>query len=138
MNRINVPGLPAFVPIFAILLGLYCTVVGVGGLFDPSGVPEFIAGADNLGTAWAGRMAGTGVALLLAVGFRSAAAYAVAFAAAIFREIGDAIVAASETSEGLPLAVVLVVLAVDVVAFVFALRAIRAEDGPVLPGRARR
>lgn len=130
MNRISVAGLPAFVTIFATLLGLYCAVVGIVGLFDPTGVPEFVSGADNLGSAWAGRMAGTGVALLLAVVLRAAAAYAVAFGAAIFREIGDAIVAASDTSDGLPLVVVLVVLAIDIAAFVLALRATRAGVAP--------
>ena len=127
MKRVSVSGLPGFVPILAILLGLYCTVVGIVGLFDPTGVPEFVVGADNLGTAWAGRMAGTGVALLLAVWLRRAAAYVVAFGAAIFREIGDAIVAASEPSDGLPLVVVLIVLAVDIAAFALALRATRVE-----------
>ena len=50
MKRVSVSGLPGFVPILAILLGLYCTVVGIVGLFDPTGVPEFVVGADNLGT----------------------------------------------------------------------------------------
>lgn len=108
---------PTWVVALAAILGLYCTATGILGLFDPSSVPEFISGADNLGTAWAGRMAGTGAALLLAIALRSAAAYAVAFLASIFREVGDAIVAASETSDGLPLAVVIVVLIADVAAF---------------------
>lgn len=127
MDRIRVPGLPDFIPIFAVLLGLYCTVTGIVGLIDPSGVPEFISGADNLGTTWAGRMAGTGVTLVLAVLLRNGAGYAIAFGAAIFRELGDAIVAASDTSEGLPLIVVLVVLAVDVVAFGLAMRVAMAS-----------
>ncbi len=108
---------PAWTLVFAAVLGVYCTAIGVVGLFDPTGVPEFVSGADNLGTAWAGRMAGTGVALLLAIVLRSASAYAVAFGAAIFREVGDAIVAASETSDGIPLPVVLIVLLVDIAAF---------------------
>lgn len=45
-----------------------------------------------------------------------------AFAAAIFREIGDAIVAASETSEGFPLPVVIVVLLVDIAAFAISIK----------------
>ena len=90
------PGIPTWVTVVAALLGIYCTLIGVIGLFDPTGVPEFVTGADNLGTAWAGRMAGTGVALLLAITLRSAAGYAIAFAAGIFREVGDAIVAASD------------------------------------------
>jgi len=127
MDRLRVDGLSDFVPVFAVVLGLYCAVVGVVGLFDPSSVPEFVSGADNLGTAWAGRMAGTGVALLLAVLLRNAAGYVVAFGAAIFRELGDAIVAASETSDGLPLVVVLIVLGLDVVAFGMAIRASMAS-----------
>lgn len=68
-------------------------------------------------------MAGTGAALLLAIVLRSASAYAVAFAAAIFREIGDAIVSASETSEGFPLPVVIIVLLVDIAAFAISIKA---------------
>lgn len=135
MDRIRVPGLPDFIPLFAVLLGLYCTVTGIVGLIDPSGVPEFISGADNLATAWAGRMAATGVALVLAVLLRNAAGYVIAFGAAIFRELGDVIVAASETSEGLPLIVVLVVMAVDVVAFGLAMR-LAVASGPQGGSRA--
>ena len=109
--------------VVAALLGIYCTLIGVIGLFDPTGVPEFVTGADDLGTAWAGRMAGTGVALLLAIALRSAAGYAIAFAAGIFREVGDAIVAASEGSDGFPLIVVIVFLVVDIAAFAVSIKA---------------
>ena len=114
--------IPLWVTVVAALLGIYCTLIGVIGLFDPTSVPEFVTGADNLGTAWAGRMAGTGVALLLAIVLRSAAGYAIAFAAGIFREVGDAIVAASETSDGFPLIVVIVFLVVDIAAFVVSIK----------------
>lgn len=121
--------LPTWVTVVAALLGLYCTLVGVVGLIDPTGVPEFVTGADNLGTAWAGRMAGTGVALLLAVALRSAAGYAIAFAASIFRELGDSIVAASGNSDGFPLVVVIAFLLVDIAALVVSLRASRFVEG---------
>lgn len=118
---------PAWITVLAALLGLYCTITGVVGLFDPSSVPEFITGADNLGTAWSGRMAGTGVVLLLAIALQSVAAYTVAFAAAIFRELGDAIVAASETSDGLPLIVVIIVLIADIAAFAVCAKTTKAS-----------
>jgi len=114
--------IPAWVTVVAALLGLYCTLVGVVGLFDPTGVPDFVTGADNLGTAWAGRMAGTGVALLLAIALRSAAGYAIAFAAAILRELGDAIVAVSDSSDGFPLVVVIAFLVIDIAAFATSLK----------------
>jgi len=120
--------IPVWVTVVAVLLGLYCTLIGVAGLFDSTGVPEFISGADNLGTAWAGRMAGTGVALLLAVALRNAAGYAIAFAAAIFRELGDAIVATSDTSDGFPLIVVIVFLIVDIAAFAVSIKAANGVD----------
>ena len=60
--------------------------------------------------------------LLLAIVLRSAAGYAIAFAAGIFREVGDAIVAASETSDGFPLVVVIVFLVVDIAAFAVSIK----------------
>ena len=126
--------IPVWVTGFCVLLGLYCMVAGIVGLFDPSGVPEFVTGADNLGTAWAGRMAGTGVALLLAVALRSASGYAVALAASVVREVGDALVAGSGNSDGLPLVVVLIVLAIDVAALAVVLKAAARTGGSLREG----
>lgn len=118
------PGVPTWVTAFVSLVGLYCTLIGIIGLIDPTTVPEFVSGADNLGTAWAGRMSGTGVAMIAAVALRSAAGYVIALAASVFREIGDAIVSASGTSDGLPVIVVLIVLGIDLAAFAICLRAV--------------
>lgn len=117
--------IPLWVTIIAIVLGLYCTATGIMGLVDASSVTDFVAGADNLAVSWAGRMAGTGIVLVLAVLLRNAHAYTVAFAAAIFRELGDLIAALSGTAEGMPLIVVLIVLVIDIVAFGIAFRASR-------------
>lgn len=120
---IRANGIPLWITILAIVLALYCTATGVLGLFDPSTVGAYIPGADNLAVTWSGRMAGTGAALAVAVFLRSANAYAVAFAASIMRELGDAIEAMSGTSDGFPVVVVLLILALDIVAFVISLRA---------------
>ena len=125
MNNIKAQNVPLWITIFTIILGLYCTATGVVGLFDPTSVTNYFSGADNLAVAWAGRMAATGIVLLLAVYFKSATAYTVALAASIFRELGDALAALSGTAEGFPVAVVFIVLAVDVIAFVLCWRAIK-------------
>ena len=125
MDSIRANNIPLWVTIIAIVLGLFCFAGGVMGLIDPTSVTDYAAGADNLAAAWAGRMAGTGAALLVAVWLRSAGAYAVAFSAAIFRELGDLVAALSGTAEGFPLPVVAIVLIIDIVAFVMALQAAR-------------
>ena len=122
--NINAKNIPLWITIFSTILGLYCTATGVVGLFDPTSVANYSAGADNLAVAWAGRMAATGIVLLLAVYFKSATAYTVALAASIFRELGDALAALSGTAEGFPVAVVFIVLLIDAVAFVLSWRAI--------------
>ena len=125
MDSIRANNIPIWVTIIAIILGLFCLAGGVMGLFDATSVTDYAAGADNLAAAWAGRMAGTGAALLVAVWLRSAGAYAAAFAASIFRELGDLIAALSGTAEGFPLPVVAIVLIIDIVGFVMAIQATR-------------
>lgn len=125
MSSIKANNIPLWVTIIAIVLGLFCFAGGVMGLIDPTTVTDYVAGADNLAAAWAGRMAGTGAALLVAVWLRSAPAYAVAFVASIFRELGDLVAALSGAAEGFPLPIVIIVLLVDSAAFVMALQATR-------------
>ncbi len=125
MDIIKTNNIPFWVTLIAIILGLFCFAGGVMGLIDPTSVTDYASGADNLASAWAGRMAGTGAALLVAVWLRSAGAYAVAFAASIFRELGDLVAALSGTAEGFPLPVVAIVLLIDIAAFVMALQASR-------------
>ena len=125
MDAIKANNIPLWVTVIAIILGLFCLAGGIMGLIDPTSVTDYAAGANNLASAWAGRMAGTGAALLVAVWLRSAGAYAAAFAASIFRELGDLVAAMSGTAEGFPLPVVAIVLLVDIVAFVMAVQATR-------------
>ena len=125
MDTIKANGIPSWITIIAIILGLFCLAGGVMGLIDPTSVTDYVVGADNLAAAWAGRMAATGFALVVAVYLRNANAYAVAFAASIFRELGDLVAATSGTAEGFPLPVVVIVLLVDIAAFVISLQAAR-------------
>ena len=125
MNAIKANNIPTWVTIIAIILGLFCLAGGIMGLLDPTSVTDYAAGANNLASAWAGRMAGTGAALLVAVWLKNAGAYAAAFAASIFRELGDLVAAMSGTAEGFPLLVVAIVLIIDLVAFVIAIQAVR-------------
>ncbi len=123
--NVRANNIPLWITVIAILLGLFCFAGGVLGLIDATSVTDFVTGADNLASAWAGRMAGTGAALLLAVLLRNAHAYTVAFAVGIFREVGDLVAALSGTAEGFPLAVVGIVLLVDIVAFIISWQATR-------------
>lgn len=92
MNVIKAEGVPLAITLFAILMGIGGTVIGVGALFDPESAINFVSGADDLATSWAGRNLGLGVAMLAAVVFRHAAGYAAVFAGAICRELSDVLV----------------------------------------------
>jgi len=73
-------------------MGVGGSVIGIGALIDPESAVNFVAGADDLATSWAGRNLGLGIAMLVAVSMRHAAGYAAAFAGAICRELSDVIV----------------------------------------------
>ena len=92
MKMIKAPGVPLAITAFAVLMGLGGTIIGLLALIDPSSAANFIDGADDLATSWAGRNMGLGIGMLLAVVMRDAAGYAVAFAGAICRELSDVIV----------------------------------------------
>lgn len=128
MNKIKTPNIPIWITFIALMLGLFCVGIGMRGLFDPTTVNDFVTGAEDLGYTWAGRMAGTGFALLLAVFLRSPGAYAAAFAASILREVGDAFAAGLGTSDIVPLWFIIVALVIDIVAFVYSMRAVRLEQ----------
>ena len=89
MTFIKAKGVPLAITIFAILMGVGGTVIGISALVDPTTAIDFVDGADKMGTAWAGRNLGLGVAMLAAVLLRHAAGYAAAFAGAIWREFSD-------------------------------------------------
>jgi hypothetical protein len=92
MNIIKAPGVPLAMTLFALLMGVGGTVIGLQTLFDASLAVNFVDGADDLATSWAGRNLGLGVAMLVAVLVRHSGAYAAAFAGAICRELSDVIV----------------------------------------------
>jgi len=92
MNFIKADGVHIAITLFAILMGLGGTIIGIMALIDPESAVNFIAGADDLATSWAGRNLGLGIAMLVAVAVRHAAAYAAAFAGAVCRELSDVLV----------------------------------------------
>ncbi len=92
MHFVKAEGVPLAITIFAALMGLGGTVIGIGALVDPESANNFVSGADDLATSWAGRNMGLGIAMLVAVAMRHAAGYAAAFSGAIFRELSDVMV----------------------------------------------
>lgn len=113
VKLIKADGVPLVITIFAILMGLGGTVIGVGALIDPTTAIEFVDGSDKLATSWAGRNLGLGVAMLAAVLLRHPAGYAVVFAGAIWREFSDVLAGTLDGgSFNVPFALVLVIEAV--------------------------
>ena len=92
MKFIKADGVPLVMTLFAILMGVGGTIIGISSLADPTSAVNFVEGADDLATSWAGRNLGLGIAMLVAVAMRQAGAYAAAFAGAVFRELTDVMV----------------------------------------------
>lgn len=84
--RITANGVPTWVTGLAVLIGLFSMLAGLAIMIDPS-----IMNIDDtvVGRQWGGRNIGLGVALVVAVALREARAYVAAFAAGLFRDIGD-------------------------------------------------
>ena len=89
MNIVRANGIPIWVTIITLLIGLLGTNLGVRALLDPTAAMGYIEGAETLGISWGGRNAGLGAALILAVLLRNANGYAVALFGSLFREISD-------------------------------------------------
>lgn len=83
---IKANGVPTWVTGIAALIGLFSIVAGFAIMADPT-----IMNIDDsvVGRQWGGRNIGLGVALVVAVAMRDARAYIAAFAAGLFRDIGD-------------------------------------------------
>ena len=92
MSVIKAPGVPLAMTFFAILMGVGGTIIGIAALADSSSAANFVSGAEDFGTSWAGRNLGLGLAMLVGVAMRHAAGYAAAFAGAICRELSDVLV----------------------------------------------
>lgn len=126
MNIIRTNGIPFVVTIFAILVGAMGTFLGVTALIDPTSAVGYIDGADVMALSWGGRNLGLGVALLVAVVLRNANGYAVAFAASIFREVGD-IVASLSGDTGFGVATLAGFVVVEIICFALSVRATRTN-----------
>jgi hypothetical protein len=115
--QIRTNGVPAWVTGVALFIGVFSVLAGVAIMIDPS-----IMDIDDtvVGRQWGGRNIGLGVALLVAVLLREARAYIVAFAAGLFRDVGDLVAA---IDDGEPPIVPLIVLAVGIAAIAAVLRA---------------
>lgn len=115
--QIRTNGVPAWVTGVALFIGVFSVLAGIAIMIDPS-----IMDIDDtvVGRQWGGRNIGLGVALLVAVLLREARAYIVAFAAGLFRDVGDLVAA---IDDGEPPIVPLIVLAVGIAAIAAVLRA---------------
>jgi hypothetical protein len=110
MKFVKASGVPLPITLFALLMGVGGTIIGVSALIDPTRAIDFVEGADKMGIAWGGRNLGLGVAMLAAVLLRNSAGYAVGFAGAIWRELSDVIASTTEGgSLNVPFAIVLVI-----------------------------
>ena len=115
--QIRTNGVPAWVTGVAMFIGLFSALAGVAIMIDPS-----IMDIDDtvVGRQWGGRNIGIGVALLVAVVLREARAYVAAFAAGLFRDVGDLV---ASIDDGEPPIVPIIVLAVGIAAIAAVLRA---------------
>lgn len=110
MRFIKADGVPIVITIFAMLMGVGGTIIGINAIIDPSSALDFVDGADKMGTAWGGRNAGLGFAMLAAVALRSVGGYAVGLAGAIWREFSDLVAGLLDGgSLNIPFAVILVI-----------------------------
>ena len=117
--------IPLFVTIYAIIMAVAGTGLGLMAFFDPSSAVGYVTGADVLGQGWAGRNLGLGLGMAFAIFARSPAVYVAAFIGALCREISDVVGALSSGgSDMLPVLIVFLVL--DIVALYFSVKAYRS------------
>jgi hypothetical protein len=132
MYFLRADGIPAWVTILAVLFGLLSTVVGISVVLYPGtalaglGI-EYTDGAAGLALTWAGRNAGLGIVLLVAVYLRNASGYAVAFAGTFLREASD-ILHYFSVNAGMLISVGISLLLVEIVCFVISFRAARQQS----------
>lgn len=112
------PGIPLAVVVYAVILAILGSYLGIAALLDSTTAVNYVDGADPLASAWAGRTLCLGLAMALAIYFRSAMAYSVAFLGCVFREFGD-IIGMVGTDATTTVAVLVVFLALDVIGLSF-------------------
>lgn len=128
--QIRTNGVPAWVTGVAMFIGLFSALAGVAIMIDPSimDIEDTVVGRQ-----WGGRNIGLGVALLVAVMLRDARAYIAAFAAGLFRDVGDLV---ASIDDGEPPIVPIIVLAVGIAAIAAVLRAGGLNADRTRPGEA--
>lgn len=129
--RVRASGVPMWVTVVALILGVFSTLAGLAIMVDPT-----IMDIDDtvVGRQWGGRNIGLGVALLVAVALREARAYLAGFAAGLLRDIGDLVGA---LDDGASPVVPVVVLVIGVAAIGAVVRAGGLAVGPAsTPGLA--
>ncbi len=126
--RIGANGVPSWVTVLALVLGVFSVVAGLAIMLDPT-----IMDIDDtvVGRQWAGRNIGLGVALLVAVALRDARAYLAGFAAGLFRDIGDLVGAIEDEASPIVPIIVLVLGAVAIAAILRAGGLAATPTGPV-------
>lgn len=124
--RVRANGVPTWVTVVALVIGVFSTLAGFAIMVDPS-----IMDIDDtvVGRQWGGRNIGLGVALLVAVLLREARAYLAGFAAGLFRDIGDLVGALDDGASPI---VPMVVLALGAAAIGGVLRAGGLDARPTL------
>lgn len=129
MNLTNLKpnGIPLVVTVYGGILALIGIYLGISALFNPSTAVGYIEGAEMISGAWAGRTLGMALTLALALWFRNAQVYTIAFLASACREGGDVIGAIHSGSTNL-IPVLCVFLFLDLVCLIFSLRALQKNS----------
>lgn len=126
ISKFKPEGIPVFVTIYGAVLAIIGTYLGISTLITPSTAVGYIDGAEMISGAWAGRTLGLALALALAIWFKTAQAYTLAFLGSVCREGGDIFGAlhAGETGLLAPLAAFFVL---DCIGLFFSARALKKQ-----------
>lgn len=113
--RVRTNGVPSWATVLALVIGVFSALAGLAIMIDPT-----IMDIDDtvVGRQWGGRNIGLGVALLVAVALRDARAYLAAFAAGLWRDIGDLVGAVDDGASPVVPIVVMLLGAAAIVAIV--------------------
>lgn len=123
-SKLKPNNIPVFVTFYGGVLALIGTYLGISALITPSTAVGYIDGAEMISGAWAGRTLGMALALLLALWFRNAEVYTIAFLASACREGGDIIGAIHSGSTNL-LPALCIFFVLDLVCLYLSIRALQ-------------
>ena len=127
LSELKSAGIPLFVTVYGGVLALIGVFLGISALINPSSAVGYIDGAEMISGAWAGRTLGLALALGLAIWFRNAQVYTLAFLGSVCREGGDIVGAINSGSSSL-IPVLGGFFALDVVCLFFSLRALKQQS----------